>query len=148
MHFKSSPKYFSLFLVVVASSTQAQTPAKHAMTFDDLAAMQRVGEPQISPDGRAVVYSVGMTDKDANRVAHNIWLVSTAPGSQPRQLTQTGQDTRPQWSPDGKTIAFLSGREGAPQVYVMAAQGGAAKKITSLSTGADNEKWSPDGRWI
>ncbi|MCU1341971.1 MAG: peptidase prolyl oligopeptidase active site domain protein, partial [Candidatus Acidoferrum typicum] len=130
------------------SALWAQAPAKHAMTFDDLIAMQRVSEPQISPDGRAVVYTVGTTEMEANRVARNIWVISTMPGSQPRQLTQDGHDTRPQWSPDGKKIAFLSSHDGATQVYVMAAQGGSAKKITSLSTGADNEKWSPDGRSI
>ena len=118
------------------------------MTFDDLAAVQRVGEPQISPDGRAVVYTVGTTDMDTNRIAHDIWIASTAPGSKPRQLTQTGHDTRPQWSPDGKSIAFLSSREGVPQVYSMPAQGGNARRVTALSTGADNEKWSPDGRWV
>ncbi len=142
----------SLLLAFVAfvcvSAIWAQTPPKHAMTFDDLIAMQRVGEPQISPDGRAVVYTVGTPEMESNRVGRNIWVISTAPGSQPRQLTQSGHDTRPQWSPDGKKIAFLSSREGASQVYVMAAQGGNAKKITSLSTGADNEKWSPDGRSI
>src|ERR1700731_2774781 len=106
------------------SALRAQAPAKHAMTFDDLVAMQRVSEPQISPDGRAVVYTVGTTDMEANRVARNIWVISTAPGSQPRQLTQDGHDTRPQWSPDGKKIAFLSSRDGAAQIYVMAAQGG------------------------
>jgi dipeptidyl aminopeptidase/acylaminoacyl peptidase len=148
MQVKFMPRPFAFFLIAFVFSAQAQAPSKHAMTFDDLAAVQRVAEPQISPDGRAVVYTVGGADMDTNRIAHNIWIVSTAPGSQPRQLTQTGHDTRPQWSPDGKSIAFLSGREGAPQVYVMAAQGGAAKKITSLSTGADNEKWSPDGRWV
>jgi len=148
MFIKTTPKSLAFFLVVLVSSARAQTPSKHAMTFDDLAGMQRVGEPQISPDGRAVVYTVGTADMDTNRVAHNIWVVPTAAGSQPRQLTQTGHDTRPQWSPDGKTIAFLSGREGATQIYAMPAQGGNAKKITSLSTGADNEKWSPDGRWI
>jgi dipeptidyl aminopeptidase/acylaminoacyl peptidase len=146
MHLK--PKSLAFFLIVLASSARAQAPAKHAMTFDDLMAVQRVGEPQISPDGRSVVYTVGTTDMDTNRIAHNIWVVSTTPGSQLRQLTQTGHDTRPQWSPDGKSIAFLSNREGATQVYVMPAQGGNAKKITSLSTGADNEKWSPDGRWL
>ena len=118
------------------------------MTFEDLMAMQRVAEPQISPDGRFVAYSVGAADMDANRVARNIWVVSTSPGSQPRQLTQTGHDTRPQWSPDGKKIAFLSSREGTPQIYVMPAQGGNAAKLTSLSTGADNEKWSPDGKTL
>src|ERR1700691_4386249 len=98
MHLASSRKYFLFFLIVLASSARAQTPSKHAMTFEDLAAVQRVGEPQISPDGRAVVYTVGTTDMDTNRVARNIWVISTAPGSQPRQLTQSGHDTRPQWS--------------------------------------------------
>ena len=134
--------------LVCVSAIWAQAPAKRAMTFDDLAAMQRVSEPQISPDGRSVVYSVGTTEMEPNRIARNIWVVSTSPGSQPRQLTQDGHDTRPQWSPDGKKIAFLSSREGATQIYLMPAQGGGAKKITSLSTGADNEKWSPDGRSI
>ena len=133
MHLK--PKSFAFFLIVLASTARAQAPAKHAMTFNDLMAMQRVGEPQISPDGRAVVYAVGTTDMDTNRIAHDIWIVSTAPGSQPRQMTQSGHDTRPQWSPDGKSIAFLSSREGTPQVYVIPAQGGNAKKITSLSSG-------------
>src|SRR4029077_18527630 len=148
MHRISRLKFLVFFPIVLVPSARAQAPAKHAMTFDDLAAMERVGEPQISPDGRAVVYTVGATDMDTNRIAHNIWIVSTAPGSQPRQLTQSGHDTRAQWSPDGKTIAFVSSREGPPQVYTMPAQGGNAKKITSLSTGADNEKWSPDGKWI
>ena len=148
MHLKFRPESFVIFLIVLASSARAQAPSKRALTFDDLAAVQRVGEPQISSDGRTVVYTVGATDMDTNRVAHNIWVVPAAPGSQPRQLTQSGHDTRPQWSPDGKTIAFLSNREGVTQIYAMPAQGGNAKKITSLSTGADNEKWSPDGRSI
>jgi dipeptidyl aminopeptidase/acylaminoacyl peptidase len=136
------------FVFVAAVSAFAQTPPRHAMTFEDLMAVQRVGEPQISPDGRAVVYTIGTADMDTNRIAHNVWLVATAPGSQPRQLTDSGHDTRPQWSLDGKSIAFLSSREGTTAVYVIPAKGGSAKKITSLSTGADNEKWSPDGRWI
>jgi dipeptidyl aminopeptidase/acylaminoacyl peptidase len=135
-------------LLFYSLPSRAQAPAKRAMTFDDLMAVERVGEPQISPDGRAVVYSVGTVDMDTNRIAHNIWIVSTAPGSQPRQLTDTGHDNRPQWSPDGKSIAFVSSREGGSQIYVMGAKGGNAKKVTAISTGADNEKWSPDGKWI
>jgi dipeptidyl aminopeptidase/acylaminoacyl peptidase len=141
-------KRFTFLMLMFAFSLPAQIPSKHTMTFDDLISMQRVGEPQISPDGRFVAYTVGAAEMEANRIARNIWVVSTTPGSQPRQLTQTGRDTRPQWSPDGKKIAFLSGRDGATQIYVMAAQAGSATKLTSLSGGADNEKWSPDGKTI
>src|SRR6202049_3114920 len=148
MNRRLKPLSFACVALVGISALPAQTPRRHAMTFDDLISMQRVSEPQISPDGRSVAYTVGTPEMESNRVARNIWVVSTTPGSQPRQLRQSGHDTRPQWSPDGKKIAFLSSREGASQIYVMAAQGGNAKKITSLSTGADNEKWSPDGRSI
>jgi dipeptidyl aminopeptidase/acylaminoacyl peptidase len=137
-----------LVLYSFACCLHAQTPPKRAMTFEDLMAMQRIGDPQISPDGRFVVYTVGTTEMESNRITRNIWIVSTVPGSQPHQLTQTGHDTRPQWSPDGKKIAFLSSRDATPEVYVMAAKGGNAAKITSLSTAADNEKWSPDGKSI
>src|SRR5579871_912305 len=138
-----------LFMAAPLARAQSQsTNAKRAMTFDDLMAMQRVSEPQISPDGREVVYTVGTADMDANRVARNIWLAATAPGSQPRQLTDSGHDMRPQWSPDGKLIAFLSSREGGNQIYVMPAKGGAPKKVSSISTGADNERWSSDGKWL
>src|SRR3974390_1289468 len=92
-------KLFCLFAAAVAlpSGMRAQAPpAKHAMTFTDLMSVARVGESQISPDGSAVVYSVGTADMDTNRIAHNIWIVSTAPGATPRQLTDTGHDTRPQ----------------------------------------------------
>ncbi len=118
------------------------------MTVDDLLAMQRISDPQISPDGNSVAYAVGTPDVGANRIVRNIWVISTAQGSQPQQLTHGGQDTRPQWSPDGKSIAYLSERDGATQVYLIPAQGGTEKKITSLSTGADNEKWSADRHWI
>lgn len=146
MNCKPGWRFFAFALLACGLPLRAQAPPKHVMTFDDLMAMQRVAEPQISPDGRFVAYSVGTADMDANRIARNIWVVATSPGSQPRQLTQTGHDTRPQWSPDGKKIAFLSSRDGTPQIYVMPAQGGNAAKLTSLSTGADNEKWSPDGK--
>jgi dipeptidyl aminopeptidase/acylaminoacyl peptidase len=146
MKSKSGWLFFTCVLLACALPLRAQAPPKRAMTFEDLIGMQRVSEPQISPDGRFVAYSVGTSDMDANRIARNLWVVSTTPGSQPRQLTQSGHDTRPQWSPDGKKIAFLSSRDGTPQIYIMPAQGGNAVKLTSLSAGADNEKWSPDGK--
>jgi len=109
--------------------------------------MHRVAEPQISPDGKWVAYTVATPDMDANRNVTNIWMVSTTGGA-PQQLTQSGHDTSPVWSPDGKTIAFLSSRSGDSQVYLLSLEGGEAQRLTKLSTGADIAKWSPDGKTI
>ncbi len=125
----------------------AQEAAKHPITFDDMIKMHRIAEPQISPDGKWIAYTVATPDMDANRNATNIWMVSTTGGA-PQQLTQSDHDSSPVWSPDGKTIAFLSSRSGDSQVYLLSLEGGEAQKLTKLSTGADMAKWSPDGRTI
>ncbi len=140
----------SLFIVVLLagqSRMRAQETAKHAITFGDLIQMHRVGEAQVSPDGKWVAYSVSTPDMDANRGASNIWIVPTGGGAS-LQLTQSGHDSSPVWSPDGKTIAFLSSRSGDSQVYLLSMEGGEAKPLTHLSTGADIVKWSPDGKTI
>ena len=129
------------------SGAIAQDSAKHAITFDDMIQMHRVGEAQVSPDGKWVAYTVSTSDMDANRGASNIWVVPTTGGAA-LQLTQSGHDLSPVWSPDGKTIAFLSSRSGDSQVYLLSMDGGEAKPLTHLSTGADIVKWSPDGKTI
>jgi dipeptidyl aminopeptidase/acylaminoacyl peptidase len=125
----------------------AQDAGKHAITFTDMMKMHRVAEPEVSPDGKWVVYTVATPDMDANRNASNIWLVSTETGA-PIQLTQSGHDSSPVWSPDGKMIAFLSSRAGEAQVYLLSMDGGEAHPWTSISTGVDIVKWSPDGKTI
>ena len=125
----------------------AQEVAGHPITFDDMIKMHRVAEPHISPDGKWVAYTVATPDMDANRNASNIWMVPTTGGAA-QQLTQSGRDSSPAWSPDGKTIAFLSSRSGEAQVYLLSLEGGEAQRLTKLSTGADNVKWSPDGKTI
>ena len=86
-------------------------------------------------------------DLDSNHSIRDIWLVPAA-GGDARQLTRGGSDTRPRWSPDGKKLAFISERDGTPQVYYVPLEGGEATRVTFLSTGADNELWSPDGKTI
>src|ERR1700681_1334944 len=133
-------------LLCSAAPLRAQE-AKHPITFDDLIQMHRVGDPKISPDGKWVAYAVATPDMSANRNASNIWIISTS-GGEAMQLTQSGHDSSPTWSPDGKTLAFLSSREGNSQVYVLSMEGGEAHAVTHLSTGADLVKWSPDGKTI
>jgi dipeptidyl aminopeptidase/acylaminoacyl peptidase len=130
-----------------ARGAGAQQAAKHAITFDDLIAMHRVAEAELSPDGKWVAYTVATPDMEANRNATNLWMAPVA-GGDAIQLTRTGKDSSPKWSPDGKTIAFLSARSGGSQVYLLSMDGGEAHAITKLSTGADIVKWSPDGKTI
>ena len=137
----------SALLMGALNSAPAQEAAKHPITFDDMIKLHRISEPQVSPDGKWVAYTVATPDMDANRNASNIWLVSTS-GGHAVQLTQSGKDTSPVWSPDGKTIAFLSARGGDSQVYLLSMDGGEPQKLTKLSTGADIVKWSPDGKTI
>ena len=134
------------FLPVCVTRSAAQE-AKHATTFDDVLAMHRIAEATLSPDGKWVAYTVATPDMEANRNATDIWMAPAASG-EAVQLTRTGKDSSPQWSPDGKTLAFLSARSGDSQVYVLSMDGGEGHPLTKLSTGADIVKWSPDGKTI
>jgi dipeptidyl aminopeptidase/acylaminoacyl peptidase len=136
-----------LLMLGMALSADAQAPAKHPLAFDDLIKLHRISAPEVSPDGKWVAYGISTPDMETNRGVSNIWLVGTS-GGDAIQLTQSGKDSAPSWSPDGKTLAFLSGRDGTSQVYVISMEGGEAKKLTTLSTGADLFKWSPDGKSI
>jgi dipeptidyl aminopeptidase/acylaminoacyl peptidase len=127
------------------SAAQAQDAAKRPIAFDDLIRMHRVSEAQISPDGKWAAYTVATPDLEANRSASNIWVGPTVGGAE-MQLTHSGHDMSPVWSPDGKTLAFLSSRDGNSQVYLLPMDGGEARELTHLSTGSDMVKWSPDGK--
>jgi dipeptidyl aminopeptidase/acylaminoacyl peptidase len=136
-----------LALLAFALPSHGQSNAKHAMTFDDLIKLHRVSGTAVSKDGKWVAYTVSTPDVEANRNVSNIWIISTA-GGEPLQVTQGGRDNSPAWSPDGKALGFLSARDGNSQVYLLSMEGGEAKKLTQLSTGADLFHWSPDGKTI
>jgi dipeptidyl aminopeptidase/acylaminoacyl peptidase len=137
----------AVLLLCCATNILPQEAGRHAIAFEDMIQMHRVADPKISPDGKWVAFALVKPDMNGNRNASNIWTVPTA-GGEAVQLTQSGHDTSPAWSPDGKTMAFLSSRDGTSQVYVLSMEGGEAHAVTHLSTGADVVKWSPDGRTI
>src|ERR1700730_5217080 len=130
----------------LATFAQENT-GKHPITFDDLKSMHRVASPTISRDGKWIAYAVATPDMDANRNASNIWIAPTS-GGRAIQLTQSGHDSGPVWSPDSKTLAFISSREGNSQVYVLSMEGGEGHAITHVAGGADFVKWSPNGSTI
>ncbi len=126
---------------------RAQDAGKRPITFDDMIRMHRVAEAQVSADGKWAAYTVTTPDMEANRNASNVWLAPVS-GGESIQLTRSGHDSSPVWSPDGKTIAFVSSRSGNSQVYLLSMEGGEAHELTHLSTGADLVKWSPDAKTI
>src|SRR3954471_21530201 len=106
------------------------------MAIDDLLAAVRLTDPQLSPDGSRVIFVRTTTDLKSGDRNADIWTVP-ADGSSPAKELIGGSktDNTPRFSPDGRTIAFISTRDGAPQVYVADAKGGNIRRITNLSVG-------------
>ena len=120
--------------------------AKKKITAEDLYRIISVEDPRISPDGRWIAYVHVATDQFENGYKRNIFLISTS-GGEPIQLTRSGKDSQPRWSPDGQTLAFTSARDEKPQIYLLriGEPGGEARSLTSMPNGANNPAWSPAG---
>ena len=128
----------------------AATVHAGTMTFDDLAAIKRVGAPQVSPDGKWIVYDASSIDLAANGRTSAIYLIP-ATGGASKQLTDgTKQDEGPVWSADGKTIAYVSNRtaDGTHQAFLYDVASGQSRQATTLPGGAANIKWMPDGKGL
>ena len=132
-------------ILAVPATATAAAPAR-AMELEDLFRLKRLADPQISPDGHWVAYTVTEVEKAENRSRSRIWLVSSA-GGPARQFTNGPKhDRHPRWSPDGKWLAFESDRTGKAQIYLMPVAGGEARALTSIATEAGQPVWSPDGK--
>ncbi len=118
------------------------------ITAADLYQFQTVSDPQISPDGRHVIFCVQRVEQKTEKKYTNLWLVPSAGHQPPRQFTYGKQnDTRPRWSPDGTQIAFLSNRadEKQAQIYLLPLHGGEARPLTEMTGSFASFEWSPDG---
>jgi dipeptidyl aminopeptidase/acylaminoacyl peptidase len=155
--FSFATVFIAAFVFMPFCTAQATQP-KRPMTFEDMMKMKRLGETAVSPDSKWLAYSVTTVDLNQNTKTAELWMQAIAPssgsGSEPQRMAvaQPG-DGGPQFAPLGNRILFLSGREGGQQVWLAdfdPATGATsnAKKLTAISTEADNALWSPDGKSI
>ena len=133
----------SSFALLTAAAAEVKK-LKPIDVFD----LEMAASPQISPDGKRVIYVRQFADVMEDRRRSNLWIVNTD-GMEHRPLT-TGKfsDSSPQWSADGSQVAFISDRDGLPQIYRMWIQSGQIAKLTNLTQPPSGLAWSPDGKWI
>ena len=133
------------FLPIAAAHAQARRP----MSVEDLLGAVRVGDPQISPDGRRVLFVRTMTDMSSGKRNADIWMVAADGSAAPKPFIESPKsDNSPRFLSNGR-VAFISTRDGAPQVYVADADGMNAKAVTHLSAGVQPPLVvSPDGKMV
>ena len=140
---------FALLVCLCTTPLLAQETAHRPLVLEDLPRLRDVGDPQLSPDGRWVAYDVTVVDLKADQHISDIWMTSWD-GNTTLQLTRTPKESEhsARWSPDGRYLAFLSGRgdaEDADQLWLLDRRGGEAEQLTHVKNGIDDYVWSPDG---
>jgi dipeptidyl aminopeptidase/acylaminoacyl peptidase len=138
-----------VWLAPAAASAQQPPSAGATPTIDQLISLKRAGSPTISPAGDLVAYTIREANWDENNYHTEVWLADAKTG-QTRQLTNNSKksSTSPQWSPDGKLLAFATDRDEKRQIYVIDPHGGEARKLTSAEEGVGSFLWAPDGKSI
>jgi dipeptidyl aminopeptidase/acylaminoacyl peptidase len=142
-------KCLFIFMVLLLLLSQAfPQHTTHPFSVNDLVMMDRISDPEVSPDGQQIVFVVRTTDMEANRGRKNLWLVDVS-GKNLRQLTTNPEnDFDPVWHPDGKSIWFLSSRSGSSQIWRFEIKSGLEKQITDFPFKVSNLLMAPDGKYL
>jgi dipeptidyl aminopeptidase/acylaminoacyl peptidase len=136
-------------LGVLAVPAAAGAAERRPVDLDDLSKLREVSEPQLSPDGAWVAYTVLTNDTKEDRRNRDIWMSSWDGKQSLRLTTGTESETTPRFSPDGKYVSFLSSRgqeDDTYQLWLLPRAGGEAEKVTDVKSGIDDYDWSPDGQ--
>ncbi|MHC4694010.1 MAG: dipeptidyl-peptidase 5 [Planctomycetota bacterium] len=138
------------FVLYIAVAVCASAPAEqtHPFSVHDMLAMDRISDPQASPDGKGIIFVLRKTDLEANRGRTDLWLIGVD-GTGLRRLTSHPEsDFNPRWAPDGRSVYFISTRSESSQVWSIRVDGGEAEQVTDEPLDVSNLLVSPDGRHI
>ena len=137
-----------------AAQPDPGTSSKRPMTFEDMMKMRRLGDIDVSRDGKWVLFTATDVDLEKNTRTPHLWIVPVD-GSAPEKPLTSAQvgESRGRFSPDGKQILFQTSRDGGQQIWLADFDGstgtiGDPHELTHISTEADNGTWSPDGKHI
>ena len=132
----------------IPRSLSAQEALAHKLSALDEFGLQLPSDPQISPDGKKIVYVRQFADPMTDRRYSNLWIVNTD-GLDHRPLTSGNRgDTSPRWSPDGLRLAYLSDADGKQQIYIRWMDSGQTARITNIDQSPNAINWSPDGKML
>jgi dipeptidyl aminopeptidase/acylaminoacyl peptidase len=135
-------------LVGVPLAVGAEAPAPHPFSVHDLWTMARISDPQASPDGSRILFTLRTTDLEANRGRTDLWVVG-ANGDGLRRLTDDpANDSEGRWAPDGQTVFFLSTRSGSSQIWKLDADapaGALPMPVSDLPLDVSALEVAPDG---
>ncbi len=133
-------------LAAAALALPAPAVETHPFSVHDMLAMDRVSDPQVSPDGSKVAFTVRVTDLAANKGRTDVWLLDVATKATRRLTTSEANDTNARWAPDGRSLYFLSTRSGSSQVWRLSLSGGEAERVTDEPLDVDGVEVAPGGK--
>ena len=146
------------FCLCTLQAFTARAQSKRGVTPEDYFAFKFISDPHLSPDGKFVAYILTTIDQKKNRRESSIWIVPSDGSAAPRRLSaENFSSSAPRWSPDGKTLAFLSARAAESgssespksQIYLLSMTGGGeGLPLTKLKNSVQSFQWSPDGSRI
>ena len=143
-----TPGSVALILWLCLAFAFAQAPAKRPLAIDDVLGGLEISDPQVSPDGGWIAYTVGWMDREADKTRSAVWMVDGEGRNNLPMTSGPEADTAPRWSPDGKYLSFLSTRpaDGKTQIWLLDRRGGEARPLTDVKGELSAYEWSPDGK--
>lgn len=136
------------FWIAMTVPQAAVAAEPHPFTVHDLLAMQRISDPQVSPDGTQILFTLRTTDLEGNAGRNDLWLVGVDGGGLRQLTTHKSGDFNGRWAVDGRSVYFLSTRSGSSQIFRLALDGGEAVQVSDLPLDVANLELSPDGKLL